>query len=321
MEVESNGEEKMLIPPLYRAAVKEMDLKVLPFPEKGRSAEFDGTLGSFVWRTASLDGTDVKVGQTIRIEYRVSGRGDLSTVKFPPFNQIVGLQDTFWTESLPPTGEEEDGVKRFILTLRPKRAGMVEVPGFFAYSFDTVSQKYLTASVPAVALKVEGTKEAVRQAPQKEGEGNESFAPPYEVMRGVEKSSEMSFPIIIGVIFSFILVGIVEVLLHKKLQKKAPVTSQKLFYEAIARRAKGYEGLRLLKDAFYRRLCEVGMTSKIEETPLELPDEGLAGEVKGYLKSIDEVLYRRDAAAESLGLFFEEAIGLYQKLKQLQTLN
>jgi len=79
--------------------------------------------------------------------------------------------------------------------------------------------------------------------------------------------------------------------------------------------------LKLLRTAFYRRLFEVGATTTIEEGPDRLADEGLVGEVKGFLKTVDEALYRRDIPPEGILSLFEEATGLYQKLKRLPTVH
>lgn len=321
-EVDTSGGESRIIPPLYRASVEGSELVVRPFPEEGRPPTYDGALGSYAWRVSSLDGTSVKVGQPVRIEYRVSGRGDLSSVRFPLLSQIVGLQDAFWTEALPPVGEEIDGTKRFTLVVRPKKTGSVEVPGFFVYSFDPVSEKYLTVAVSPVSLKVEGSKEAEVVPFGKESSLDGAFVPLHELTPATAQMQDVSVSFVVSLIVALVVIGIVEYFIKKFLQKeKQTITSQKLFYEAVSTRSEGYESLKRLRMAFYRRLFEVGATKVIEEGPVHLADEGLVGEVKGFLKTLDEVLYRRDVPPEGVTSLFEEAKGLYQKLKRLPTIH
>ena len=317
-EVDTSEGEPRIISPLYRAKAKAMQFTVRSFPEQGRPLYFDGALGSYVWRASSLDGVKVNVGQPLRIEYRVSGQGDISTVHFPTLNQITGLQDAFWTESLPPVGEDIDGVKRFILVVRPKLVGKVEVPGFFTYSFDPVSERYLTAAVTPLSLTVEGTQETEVSSRQAIHGAEAAFQPLHEISS--ETAQKQDIPVSMTTLFvlAFILAGFLEYFLSKHFaQQKRTLSSQKLFYEAISRRSEGYESLRLMQRAFYLRLFEVGMTKKVEEDPSSLADTALEGEAKGYLKSVDEALYHRDVAAEGFTVLFDEATGLYQKLKRL----
>lgn len=312
MVIDSSGGEKRLIPPLIRSVVEGQDIVVSPFPEKGRPAGFDGTIGSFIWRASSLDGENVQIGQPVRIEYRVSGRGEFSSVKFPSFDRLIGLQKSFLTESLPPVGEDIDGTKRFILVVRPKRLGVLEVPGFSVYSIDPVSERYLTETVSPVSLKVEGSKEKEIVVIGKET--GVTLFPPYDIVRADELQIST---FLVGCTCIFLLMlGFFELMLHERLrEKKAEVTSQKIFYEAVSHRSEGYPGLKLFKKAFFLRLWELKMTEKVEENVDALKDEGVEGEVKGFLRSIDEALYRKDIAAVSFEGLYKEATQLYQKLR------
>ena len=317
-EVETSEGEPRIVSPLYRAKSKSLQFTVQSFPKQGCPPAFDGAIGSYVWRVASLDGVEVDVGQPVRIEYRVSGQGDLSTVRFPPLNQITGLQDCFLTESLSPLGNEIDGVKHFILVVRPKRVGKIEVPGFFTYSFDPVSERYLTTAVAPIALTVEGSQETKVSETQQFHEDEGTFQPLHEVTSEMARKQDMPFSMVVTSLLAFILIGTLESALSKYLgRKKQASSSQKLFYEAISKRSDGYESLKLLQKAFYLRLFEVGLTKKVEEDPSSLADIALVGETKGYLKSVDKALYHRDIAADGFTMLFDEATGLYQKLKKL----
>ena len=171
-------EENHAVPPLRRAVTAPVSLTVLPFPEQDKPDSFTGAIGSFVWRSSLPAGDTVAIGEPITIEYIVSGRGELQTVHFPSFAALPGLKESFWTETTPPVGEEVEGTKKFKLTLRPKRLGMVDVPGFAFASFDPVSMKYLTSIVSPLSLTVTGSKEEEKASQERAPTFGVVLAPP-----------------------------------------------------------------------------------------------------------------------------------------------
>jgi len=307
------GEKKRTIPPLMRAKASPMEIEVLAFPDKGRPDQFTGALGSFTWRVSSLDGLNVSVGQKVRIEYRISGRGMLHTVLFPSLDQLSGLKEFFSTEGLSPVGEIENGTKRFVLEVRPKIAGeKVRVPGFLFASFDPVSERYLQATIPPVLFNV-STAEFVEE---EESAPSEVLAPIFDLDMMVDHSFSyvwIGFSLIVA-----LAIGFVEWLYHEKIQKEGekPVTSRELFYKAMMRRSKREESLQLLKNALYLRLFELRFTPTVLETPETIRDEGILSDVKSLLQSIDRNLYHQERG--KLQEILDEASIVYHKLQQLE---
>lgn len=318
MDLEDRGDEKIPVPPLRRAITQPLSLAVLPFPDIDRPASFTGALGSFVWRSSLPKGDTVPIGEMITAEYRVSGRGELQTVQFPSFANMPGIKESFWTDSTPPVGEEVDGTMRFTLTLRPKRVGVVEIPGFSFVSFDPVSSKYLTALVPPVKLTVVGSRDDERSVQEKEPVFGALLEPPFELdERSAVAPTVSSWWI--PVAFLCALAGaILELIAVRKLaQKKQTVLSKDLFYKAVMNRTNKEKGLRLLEQAFYLRLFEVGITDKLEETPHAIPTDGLAGEVRQLLETIEKERFLRSQTSIVQDIF-DSASLLYHRLKGLQ---
>ena len=320
MAVDASSGTPRLVAPLYRAQTPSLTVVIKPFPENEKPPTFDGALGSFVWRVETPNETKVNIGETVNIVYRVSGRGDLSTIRFPSLVQIPGLLDNFWTEANPPVGDEAGGTKRFVLSVRPKKTGPSEVPGFFFSSFDPYSQRYIIVTVPPVSLNVTGSAAKEPAAEQKALPPSEGMSPPFE-LTSISVHARR-FPILFVLIAcgGAIALGIAQWLLVRALRKRKSnqrITSRDLFYKAVMNRSKKEKGLQFLKEALYMRLFELGLTPTLVDTPDAIGGEGLVSEVKSLLQAIDQQLYRGGEAAASLEEIYSEASTLYYRLKNL----
>jgi hypothetical protein len=322
MLVDSSTGTPRLIPPLYRAQAPSLPVVIKPFPAEGRPPTFDGALGSYVWRIETANNTKVNVGEGADIIYRVSGRGDLSTVRFPSFDRIPGLMDGFWTDANPPVGEEIDGTKRFVLTVRPKKIGPVEIPGFFFSSFDPYSQQYLTATVPPVSLNVVGSATQEAAAAEKRPAPSGGVSAPFELSSSSAHARTIPVLFIAIACVSALALGIVQWLLARLLRKRKgeqPATSRDLFYKAVMNRSNKDRGLQFLKRALYTRLFELKFTPALVDTPEALKGEGLVAEVKTLLQTIDQRLYREGGGGASLEEIYSEASALYYRLKHMES--
>jgi hypothetical protein len=319
MRMEGTQGSAALIPPLYRSEAPSKPITILPFPEAQKPSSFDGALGSFVWRTSLLSDENAVVGEPVRVEYRVSGRGELGTVHFPSFDRLSGLIDSFWTDATPPVGEQAGGTKTFVLVVRPKRIGPVEIPGFFFTSFDPYSGQYLTASVPPIKLAVEGSKE-LKGEPVSLASGPEPIlAPPFEIDSSTAAVRYVS-PVWIGItLVSAIVIGTLQYMAFKRIKSRTEkkMTSKDLFYRAVMNRSNREKGLQLLRQAFYTQLYEMGLTPAIVDSPEAIPGEGLAAEVKALLQQIERQLYKVGEPKESLQEIYDEASSLYYRMKHL----
>ncbi len=319
MAAQMTEEGTQLQPPLYRAEVLAPPITILPFPEANRPPFFDGALGSFVWRTSATGGSDVKAGDSVRIEYRVSGRGELATVQFPALDRLPGLTDNFWTDASPPIGKEEGGTKTFVLVARPKRSGPLEIPGFFTASFDPYSEQYLTATVAPVKLMVEGSQEGSLE--HHELVTDAVLSPPFEIDETTISERQLSPFWIIAVAAGAVIIGLVQIAMKRQLryQGEQRMTSRDLFYRAVMNRSKREKGLQLLRQAFYAQLFEMRLTPTLVDSPEAITGDGLVAEVKALLQLIDRQLYQGGEQRTNLQDIYDEASSLYYRVKQLRT--
>ena len=321
MAVDASSGTPRLVSPLYRALAPSFTVVIKPFPSEEKPQTFDGALGAYVWRVETPNETKVNVGETTTIVYRVSGRGDLSTVRFPPFDQIPGLMNSFWTDANPPLGEEVDGTKRFVLPIRPKKVGPAEVPGFFFSSFDPYSQRYLTVTIPPVSLDVTGSAAQESAAAQKGSPPSEGISPPFELTAKSVQARHIPMLFVTIACGGAIILGIAQWLLIRAFRRRKGeqhVTSRDLFYKAVMNRSKKEKGLQLLKQALYMRLFELKLTPTLVDTPDSITGEGIVAEVKTLLQTIDQQLYRGGGATPTLEEIYSEASNLYYHLKNME---
>lgn len=308
-------------PPLYRAIAPSVPVTILPFPEANKPPFFDGALGCFVWRVMVPGGVKVPRGQGVEVEYRVSGRGELATVSFPPLESLSGLSDVFWTEGSSPVGKEKEGTKTFSLVVRPKRGGAIEIPGFFVASFDPYSEQYLTVAVPPVKLTVEGEKEMDVELAKASSETGSVLSPPFEIDAATATARHLS-PLWIPVAAAAaVLIGVLQFIVKRQMgqQKEKKITSRDLFYKAVMNRSKREKGLQLLRQAFYMQLFEKGLTMTLVDAPEAIAGEGLVAEVRALLELIDRQLYNgKDHQSMPLQDIYDEASALYYRVKHLQ---
>ena len=319
MTIDTSGGTPRPVPPLYRAQASSMSMVITPFPEAGKPAFFSGALGNFVWRSRSLSGTGATIGEPVQIEYIVSGTGELSTVRFPSFDQLPGLSDSFWTDANPPAGEEVDGTKRFVLALRPKRLGPVEIPGFFVTSFDPYSEQYVTQSVPPVKLNVEGSKETEQQLLKEGPVAAPTIKRPFD-LDATTVTVYTPPQILIVIAFGVALVlALLQLAVHWYIQKgrQKQLTSRDLFYQAFINRSNQEKGLGLLRRGLYMRLFELGLTPTMLDAPDQIGSDGIAGEAKTLIQQIERQLYQGKATT-SIPEMYQEASSLYYRMKNMR---
>ncbi len=317
MQLETVQDAQLTIPPLYRAEAKPQRIEVLSFPEH-EPGDFTGALGSFVWRVIVPDGK-VSVNDPISIEYIVSGRGELSTVQFPSLKELAGIDDFFWVSVTPPIGSENDGVKKFILQVRPKFSGKIQVPGFTFCSFDPISQTYAHYSVPPAKITVEGSQKQ-NQNILALGPSEGDLWPSFNLKESEATHKNISSGMIAYVTIGSILLGFLEWYgkrLVDKNRKVVQTASRELFYKAIMNRGKRTVSLSLLKEAFFLRLFELNLTATLATSQEELFGEGVVQDVKAFLALIDRQLYQKNQGDMSLQELYEEATSLYNVLKGL----
>lgn len=131
-------------------------LVVLPFPEEGRPADFNGAVGELTI-SARLEPSAVPVGEAAALIVVVEGTGNIKALPPPRLPAMAGV------ELHPPAEDAEvnvrqgriGGRKRFTWILVPREHGTLEVPALEYPYFDPTLREYRVARADPLALTVE----------------------------------------------------------------------------------------------------------------------------------------------------------------------
>jgi hypothetical protein len=148
----------------------EPTLEVLPLPEQGRPADFNGLVGSYSL-VVSAQPTKVKVGDPITLTIQVAGPA-VSEVTFPSLQSELGTADFKVPVEMAP-GEGTGVLKTFTQTVRARHAGVKAIPSLRLRYFDPASGRYQRATSKPVPLDVSGA----RTITAEDAEGGEPTSP------------------------------------------------------------------------------------------------------------------------------------------------
>jgi hypothetical protein len=126
---------------------KEIPVTILPFPKKGRPADFQGAVGDFRMKVEAKP-EKVKVGDPIVIRMTIGGEGNLDTVTVPKFD----AGENFKTYE--PQTTIKAGKKIYEQVIIPKTDEAKFIPEISFSFFDPVSEKYKTVRQDRIPIEV-----------------------------------------------------------------------------------------------------------------------------------------------------------------------
>ena len=127
--------------------------RVVPIPELGRPADYRGAVGHYEMITrAHLQ--SVKAGDPITFNIGIRGDGPMELVQAPPLAELASLTDGFKVPDESLAGLIEDDVKVFSVNIRPRRAGITEIPALPFSFFDPQAEKFETVWSDPIAIEV-----------------------------------------------------------------------------------------------------------------------------------------------------------------------
>lgn len=146
----SDAQQKLLLEDIY-ASAEPVEIVVQSIPEKGRPDVYVGAIGQFQL-DAQLIPKQAKVGDPLRLELRLQGKGSLANTTPPDFSTIPAVSERFRiyqaTQSRNP-----DGVL-ITYQLRPLQAGNEPFPSIPVGYFDVAKNAYAVLRTPALPLHV-----------------------------------------------------------------------------------------------------------------------------------------------------------------------
>lgn len=135
------------------AEVKVEPIEVLDVPVANRPADYRGAVGKYRIASKAVE-TDVKAGDPINLILAVTGNGPLDLVQAPPLAELPSLAAEFKVPNEPLAGYVDGGRKLFSTTIRPRKAGIAEIPPIPFTYFDPDIGKFITTTSAPIAIKV-----------------------------------------------------------------------------------------------------------------------------------------------------------------------
>lgn len=262
--------QKIYASKLLKAEAPALTLVVKPFPEIDRPSSFTGALGVIQIESHLISPNSVKVGDTLRLQFKVKGVSNLDELRFPELECQPGFSGFFQLSDTPPLAEIQDSVKLFEIEVRPLTALVQEIPSIEFSSFDPIAEEYfLQHTVPIPITVNRRVEEAVIASsnpsllfpfPSKISwpSPNLSFQEfqPDQLKLNPSKSSFTSRQLLLPVLVIGFILLLLQLLLKERIKdffKSKVSKSEKMFYRAMKAR-----DVKLLEDAFWNRLWEKG---------------------------------------------------------------
>lgn len=129
-------------------------VRVIPPPEKDRPTSFTGAIGSNLIAKTSLDTTICSVGDPLKLTLELSGNVRFDKMLPPKLALQTNLLDHFTVYDNTVETVKQDGICRYIYTLRPTHAGAFQVPPIEVAYYDVKSRGYKTITTPMIPLAV-----------------------------------------------------------------------------------------------------------------------------------------------------------------------
>ena len=127
--------------------------KVLPVPMNGRPADYRGAVGRYRIVTES-EPNSIDAGDPMTLRIGVMGDGPMELVQAPPLHEIESLTEAFKVTDHSLAGFVQDNTKVFVTTIRPRRAGITEIPPIPFSFFDPEKEEYETVYSEPIPISV-----------------------------------------------------------------------------------------------------------------------------------------------------------------------
>ncbi len=127
--------------------------EVLPVPAAGRPDDYRGAVGRYQVVTQATP-TTVDAGDPITLQIGIRGTGPMELVQAPPLERMTNLTKDFKVPDESLAGFVQDDVKIFSTTIRPRRAGIHEIPPIRFSFFNPDSEEYEAVASEPIAITV-----------------------------------------------------------------------------------------------------------------------------------------------------------------------
>ncbi|MFN8009665.1 MAG: BatD family protein, partial [Terriglobia bacterium] len=143
---------------IQEAVVRKTDpiqLKVAPFPEKGKPSVFSGAVGNFKLES-KVDKASADTGDAVNLKVTLTGVGNLKTITDFPMPDLPGFK-IYSSKSNDSTSFKNDlmqGTKTWDYVIIPQAPGQEVIPELKFNYFSPESRQYQVSSSPALPIEV-----------------------------------------------------------------------------------------------------------------------------------------------------------------------
>ena len=145
------------------AAPDIASIDVLPIPSQGRPIDYRGAVGNYRMVTQASP-TKVKSGDPITLKIGIQGTGPMELVQAPPLNTLTDLTRDFKVSDEPLAGVVDGDIKVFTTTIRPRTAGISEIPAIPLSFFNPDSAEFISIQSNPIPIIVEKADELALDA-------------------------------------------------------------------------------------------------------------------------------------------------------------
>ncbi len=328
---DSNGKERKIKEGI-RAEAPPVTLEVLAFPEEGKPPSFNGSTGENIQFSVALAGpSEVSVGDKISLSVEFTGPSDdLSNIKLPDLCCLPGFAGFFTTDDIPPLPTEEKGKLTYKVSISPVVEKIAEIPPIEFSYFDVINTKYVTLKSGAIPIKITPAK---KTPPKDSAPAAKAFSWPKPIKTPEPVEIKTIYPleksdldnyffgspyvlwiIPLGILFIFLEIEILK--RHAQELKRRQIKSGKDLLEEAKVSHGGFSRFyNLLTKALLMILFENKIIKNYNISIVELPEEGIGGDVKHLLFGIEEVRFsgKGDPQQEEIVKKAEEIVMKIQK--------
>lgn len=302
------------------AESEPVTIAVLPFPKQGQPGSFNGAIGEdLTFEATLLTSDEVTVGDKMKLKLVFQGVGELATLPLLEVCCQPGMSGFFRISDLPPQEIIQDDSKSFTVEMRPLNDKAKEIPALEFSYFNPVEKTYHTVKSEPIPLVIRplqnGASIIDEEAPQEKQPQAQTVTEQKPVLGAIEIEGDFElvkkdlfnrpfgapwvlFLIPFGIGALIFQRHLREYLIQKQSEEKV-TTSRDLLQTAVKSGVSHPQFYQHLHDALVLRLFEKEIVDDKEMATDQLPEEGSAGDVKAFLKEIEEK--RFSPAEEKLG--------------------
>lgn len=132
-------------------------IEVLPLPERGKPAGFDGAVGNFDM-TVSLSRDELRADESVTLKIELEGRGNIKLVEAPE-PEIPNAFEAFdpkFSESIHVGSSGMSGRKTYEYLLIPRYGGEYKIPAISFSYFNPATRSYKVIRSEPMTIKVTG---------------------------------------------------------------------------------------------------------------------------------------------------------------------